>query len=174
MANRLFNLLTLLSLLLCATVVALWRTSAARRRADGWQWATQEASSDGGAVHVRLWSFTVADGTMECARIVIPTTPAFAQTLPNGLSRTAMVFGPMGLGARRSQGNASLRLPAWSVAVMSAALPVAWKVRRRRGAARKARIRAGLCLECGYDLRASPGRCPECGETIPLASGGER
>jgi hypothetical protein len=48
----------------------------------------------------------------------------------------------------------------WLPTLMAAVLPAIWLCRYAK--ARRAR-RTGLCPTCGYDLRASPERCPECG-----------
>jgi hypothetical protein len=39
-------------------------------------------------------------------------------------------------------------------------------INRRRGAIRRERQESGLCVDCGYDLRGSTTRCPECGKAF--------
>lgn len=51
-------------------------------------------------------------------------------------------------------------VPHWAIALLLVILPAIWLPRELR---RRRRLRHGLCVKCGYDLRASPTRCPECG-----------
>ena len=73
-------------------------------------------------------------------------------------------------GSTRTTVYAHLRkvyFPYWLVFLPTAIVPLlalrsAW---RRRRIVR--RFAGGLCWNCGYDLRATPERCPECGLTTP-------
>lgn len=56
--------------------------------------------------------------------------------------------------------------PDWAIFVVVVALPA---IRIARWVRRRRRVARGRCAICGYDLRASHDRCPECGK--PMESG---
>lgn len=61
----------------------------------------------------------------------------------------------------------SLTLSWWLIAALSAVIPLAWTARFMRSRRASQRPQGNLCHSCGYDLRASNERCPECGTPIP-------
>jgi hypothetical protein len=56
-------------------------------------------------------------------------------------------------------------VPYWALFGTTATLPLAWGWRWRK---RRRLVACGHCVTCGYDLRATPDRCPECG-AVPAA-----
>ena len=63
-----------------------------------------------------------------------------------------------------------IAIPHWLIFLLTAPWPLWWLARHRQQATRR---RRGLCAQCGYDVRASPERCPECGTPIPSPWQGE-
>jgi hypothetical protein len=159
MRRKLFTFTAALSLLLCVAACVLWVRSyrivdiCQKHRAGRYR----QIVSSGGLLQLELGPTRLPDATTWTSRPgrYINLGPAakvdwrFHQFM--SLSGTTK-----GVPQRFSQ----LMAPHWSLALLFGMLPAVWAVvwlRRRR------RFGAGRCSACGYDLRATPERCPECG-----------
>ena len=74
---------------------------------------------------------------------------------PNGIG--------VGLPFRWLEGIA---VPWWYAALLTGILPIRWLLHEDRWGVKASRRRAGLCTECGFDIRASLYTCPECGADL--------
>jgi hypothetical protein len=193
LARRLLNVLVLMSLLLCAASVVLWAWSYwSYARRDSYHRSVVH-DEQAGAVTMRSSRecyVTIASGGVQfrspfqesmtplgqigtrvrCGWEIsggrYPLEPPGApgtkrsftgggfQLLVTDFRDVSPVLGPEHFGER------SVTVPLWSVALATAILPAWWVQTRLR---RTSHRRAGLCGRCGYDLRATPERCPECG-----------
>jgi hypothetical protein len=62
-------------------------------------------------------------------------------------------------GARMPPTRWEFVVPLWPIAALSLPLTAVRSIKWRR----RQRSKVGCCAKCGYDLRATPQRCPECG-----------
>jgi hypothetical protein len=73
----------------------------------------------------------------------------------------------LGFGAatvsRPALNHFALWLPLWAIVLATGAWPAYFFVKLNCAYRRRCREISGRCVTCGYDLRASGDRCPECG-----------
>jgi len=69
-------------------------------------------------------------------------------------------------------GERVLILPHWFICLVTSFLPARWALTRYRRIRAAHRQERGLCIRCGYDLRSSAERCPECGTPITTEGAG--
>ena len=168
MRRRLFTLCTALSLLLCVAVCVLWVRSYWRNEYVIWsngdpiQRVSIQVSS--GAAKV-TWARYVPNVELDEPWLQVYSSPKPYDLYRDVRDSTEWHRTWMGFvyGGEDWQFRKWLRcvvLPLWFPFVVFFVPPALWLMSRH---SRYRRHRLGLCVHCGYDLRASPGRCPECG-----------
>ena len=154
-AIALVRILLWSSIPILIAVIALWvrSHSYAEHLAHHSESGSWSATNARGLLNVeRIHGFVSADGWEYKGDIA---------TGPIGVPRHRLMTTDNGLYASyRSGHTAGLYVRHRTIVALLAATPIAylfvWSVRRWRR-------NPGHCRKCGYDLRASHGRCPECG-----------
>ena len=186
MRRRHFTLASFFSLLLCLTTLAVWARSfwrhdevsfsSTRLTKSGWVGNVETLHSHHGELfwgHLR-YDFLPGHQPPDYYRGRI-RGPNWASS-PARQSRIDLRGQPLGwagVGVVTLTGADSdatyLRtdvvIPHWLLALATALLPGRLLIRYGRYRYRKS-FRPGVCRSCGYDIRATPDRCPECGTAV--------
>jgi hypothetical protein len=161
--RRLFTVLAVLSLILCLATAVLWVRS--YRVGDSLfvcrSGKFTEFASAGGYLHLQVGSTSYPDQS------VWRTGPPYyliLQPIVTGRSWWGFAY-ITGTSNGVPQPWWLFMAPHWSLALLFTIAPLTWLIRRLRRA-----TPAGLCPTCGYDLRATPDRCPECGNASGITT----
>ena len=174
MKRRLFNLLAVASLALCVATVVLWPLSYWRsftldtlervslRNPEARRYVFPFTGINRGQFIVGYNSYDFSPGHQE------PEYDFTGSELlaPDSLKPTEFRF----LGFEYEShpyfilhADRMIQIPMWFLFLVFAVYPSIIASRTIRQRRRQALIRHKICPSCGYDLRATPDRCPECG-----------
>jgi hypothetical protein len=163
MKRRPLNLLTVLSLLLCVGAGVLWFRSARRVDTLKVDLGKHCAGFMSAAGDVSFFFNSRRPGDPWWETRPIASSPYGGIGMAVTLQHYALGFGFQHV-VRGKEVYRNVACPHWLLLFALLAPPV---VRVRRTLRLRKLRRSGACRMCGYDLRATPGRCPECGTASP-------
>ena len=91
---------------------------------------------------------------------------AFAANLPHTRGRALYGFGREVFYDSHGRYESWLMFHVWPVILISAIPTACWGRQCIRSRIQAARAARNQCIHCGYDLQATPERCPECGAIV--------
>jgi len=164
MRRRLFTIAAIPSAIFLFCTIAMWIDG---RNASRGIWVSAPANY--------LWAAAYSTGHVGVANVGDLNPPAVPRgerirlmSLPPADLRSGLEWQHWGIGYSRGPGSGFMTfvivLPLWIPCVLSLILPITWCLTRGP------RWGPGLCQKCGYDLRASSDRCPECGTAFARAA----
>jgi hypothetical protein len=155
-----------------------WNSLDSGRGGIGYTWMTQSSDATGRFGPMRRSEFLTRAVTQPSHRRSAPQYPTF-----NQISKQPVFWGfnygsirhPDTDPAKQRPGVSARHVvvPFWAIALTFGMTSWFLVTRLVRSARHQRRKRSGLCAACGYDLRATPDRCPECGRTTSPSPAGE-